>query len=41
MAKSGFLAVDNIITGRIVLDDINDALDDMRAGKAGRIMIDL
>ena len=41
MAKSGFLTVDDIITGRIVLDDINEALDDMRAGKAGRIMIDL
>lgn len=41
MAKSGALNMDGIITRRIRLDEINDALDEMRAGKAGRIMIDL
>jgi len=41
MAKSGALTVDGIITDRITLDRINEALDQMRAGKAGRIMIDL
>lgn len=41
MAKSGALTVDDIITKRITLDEINEAIEDMRAGKAGRIMIDL
>jgi S-(hydroxymethyl)glutathione dehydrogenase/alcohol dehydrogenase len=41
MAKSGALTVDGIITKRIALDAINEAIDDIRAGKAGRIMIDL
>jgi S-(hydroxymethyl)glutathione dehydrogenase/alcohol dehydrogenase len=41
MAKSGALTLDGIITKRIALDDINAAIEDMRAGKAGRIMIDL
>lgn len=41
MAKSGALTLDSIITKRIALDDINEAIDEIRAGKAGRIMIDL
>jgi S-(hydroxymethyl)glutathione dehydrogenase/alcohol dehydrogenase len=41
MAKNGALTLDGIITKRITLDGINDAIDEMRAGKAGRIMIDL
>jgi S-(hydroxymethyl)glutathione dehydrogenase/alcohol dehydrogenase len=41
MAKSGALTLDGIITKRISLEDINEAIDEMRAGKAGRIMIDL
>jgi S-(hydroxymethyl)glutathione dehydrogenase/alcohol dehydrogenase len=41
MAKGGALNLDGIITKRIKLDEINHALDEMRAGKAGRIMIDL
>jgi S-(hydroxymethyl)glutathione dehydrogenase/alcohol dehydrogenase len=41
MAKGGALNLDGIITKRITLDYINDAIDEIRAGKAGRIMIDL
>jgi Zn-dependent alcohol dehydrogenase len=41
MAKNGALNLDGIITKRIKLDEINHALDEIRAGKAGRIMIDL
>jgi S-(hydroxymethyl)glutathione dehydrogenase/alcohol dehydrogenase len=41
MAKNGALTLDGIITKRTVLDNINDAIDEIRAGKAGRIMIDL
>ncbi|WP_255002937.1 zinc-binding dehydrogenase [Cyanobium sp. HWJ4-Hawea] len=41
MAKSGHLSLENIITGRTKLDHINDALNEIRAGLAGRIMIDL
>jgi len=41
MAKNGALTLDGIITKRIALDGINDAMDEIRAGKAGRIMIDL
>jgi S-(hydroxymethyl)glutathione dehydrogenase/alcohol dehydrogenase len=41
MAKSGALNVEGIITKRTTLDDINDSIDEIRAGKAGRIMIDL
>jgi S-(hydroxymethyl)glutathione dehydrogenase/alcohol dehydrogenase len=41
MAKGGALTVDDIITKRITLDQINEAIEDIRAGKAGRIMIDL
>jgi S-(hydroxymethyl)glutathione dehydrogenase/alcohol dehydrogenase len=41
MAKSGSLSVDGFITGRISLDGINQAIDEIRDGKEGRIMIDL
>lgn len=41
MAKSGSLSVDDFITGRISLDGINEAINQMRSGNAGRIMIDL
>jgi S-(hydroxymethyl)glutathione dehydrogenase/alcohol dehydrogenase len=41
MAKSGSLTVDSIVTKRITLDSINEGIDEMRAGKAGRVMIDL
>jgi S-(hydroxymethyl)glutathione dehydrogenase/alcohol dehydrogenase len=41
MAKNGALNLDGIISGRTTLDGINEAIDKMRAGKAGRIMIDL
>jgi S-(hydroxymethyl)glutathione dehydrogenase/alcohol dehydrogenase len=41
MAKNGALTLDGIITGRTTLDKINEAMDEMRAGKSGRIMIDL
>lgn len=41
MSKNGYLSVDDCITGRISLDGINEAMDEMRAGMAGRIMIDL
>lgn len=41
MAQSGSLTTDDFITGRISLDGINQAIDEIRAGKAGRIMIDL
>ena len=41
MAKGGALTLNNIITGRTTLEGINDAIDEIRAGKAGRIMIDL
>jgi S-(hydroxymethyl)glutathione dehydrogenase/alcohol dehydrogenase len=40
MAKNGALNLDGIVTKRIKLYQINDALNEMRAGKAGRIMID-
>ena len=41
MAKGGILSLDNFITGRTSLDGINEAIDKIRSGKAGRIMIDL
>jgi S-(hydroxymethyl)glutathione dehydrogenase/alcohol dehydrogenase len=41
MAKGGALTVEGIITKRTTLDGINEAIDEIRAGKAGRIMIDL
>jgi Zn-dependent alcohol dehydrogenase len=37
--KAGLLDIDRIITHVFPLDQINDALDTLRAGKAGRIMI--
>jgi S-(hydroxymethyl)glutathione dehydrogenase/alcohol dehydrogenase len=40
MAKSGALTLDGIISKRITLEGINEAINEMRAGKAGRIMID-
>jgi S-(hydroxymethyl)glutathione dehydrogenase/alcohol dehydrogenase len=41
MAKGGALNLDGIITRRTSLEGINEAIDEIRAGKAGRIMIDL
>ena len=41
MARSGTLSLDHFITGRTTLDNINDAIDVIRNGNAGRIMIDL
>ena len=41
MAQGGNLNIENIITHRIKIEDINSALDKIRAGKAGRIMVDL
>jgi Zn-dependent alcohol dehydrogenase len=39
--QAGLLDIDNLITHRTKLDDINGAIDMMRAGKANRIVIDL
>jgi len=39
--KTGKLDIDNLITHRTTLDNINDAIELMRTGKANRIMIDL
>ena len=41
MAKGGLLSIEGIITGRTTLDGINAAIAEIRAGKAGRVMIDL
>ncbi|HEY5220741.1 MAG TPA: alcohol dehydrogenase catalytic domain-containing protein [Candidatus Paceibacterota bacterium] len=41
MFQAGMLDIDNLVTHRVHLDDINGAIDMMRAGKANRIMIDL
>ena len=38
--KSGALPVDDLITHRVRLEDINEALDLLRAGKAARVLID-
>ena len=38
--KSGALDIDHLITHRSTLDNINDAIELMRTGKANRIMID-
>ncbi|MBI2033721.1 MAG: alcohol dehydrogenase catalytic domain-containing protein [Candidatus Liptonbacteria bacterium] len=38
--KAGSLDIDNLITHRTTLDNINDAIQMMRQGKANRIMID-
>jgi S-(hydroxymethyl)glutathione dehydrogenase/alcohol dehydrogenase len=37
--KSGVLNIDNIITHRFKLSEINDAIDTLKSGRAGRIMI--
>jgi S-(hydroxymethyl)glutathione dehydrogenase/alcohol dehydrogenase len=37
--KAGLINIDNIITHEFYIDDINDAFDILRSGKAGRIMI--
>ncbi len=39
--KAGVLKIDDIITHRMKLDQINEAFDLVRSGKAGRIMIDI
>jgi S-(hydroxymethyl)glutathione dehydrogenase/alcohol dehydrogenase len=39
--KSGILNIDNIITHRIKLDDINNAIGLIRSGQAGRIIIEM
>lgn len=41
MVKRGETSIDGIITKRIKLEQINEAIDEVRAGKAGRIMIDM
>lgn len=40
MAKSGALTVDGIITHRITLDQINEGIDLIRRGEAGRVLIE-
>jgi S-(hydroxymethyl)glutathione dehydrogenase/alcohol dehydrogenase len=40
MAKGGVLKTDGLITHRIKLDEINDAIDLVRSGNAGRILIE-
>jgi S-(hydroxymethyl)glutathione dehydrogenase/alcohol dehydrogenase len=37
--KAGLINIDNIITNEFYIDDINQAFDLLRSGKAGRIMI--
>lgn len=39
--KAGILKIDGIITHRVKLDDINDAIDLVRNGQAGRIIINI
>lgn len=39
--QAGLLDIDNLITHRTTLDNINDAIELMRSGKANRIAIDL
>ena len=39
--QAGLLDIDDLVTHRTKLDDINGAIEMMRAGKARRIMIDL
>jgi S-(hydroxymethyl)glutathione dehydrogenase/alcohol dehydrogenase len=39
--KAGILKIDNIITHRMKLDQINDAIDLVRKGQAGRIIINI
>ncbi len=40
MIQRGETSIEGIITKRITLEHINEAIDEVRAGKAGRIMID-
>lgn len=40
MAKGGVLKTDGIITHRIQLDQINDAIELVRSGQAGRVLIE-
>ncbi len=39
--QAGILTIDDLVTHRTSLDNINEAIELMRAGKANRIMIDL
>lgn len=39
--KTGALKIDDIITHRVKLDQINEAIELVRSGQAGRIMIDI
>ena len=39
--KAGILKIDNIITHRVKLDQINDAIDLVKKGQAGRIIINI
>jgi Zn-dependent alcohol dehydrogenase len=39
--KAGILKIDDIITHRIKLNEINDAIELVRSGQAGRIIIDI
>jgi S-(hydroxymethyl)glutathione dehydrogenase/alcohol dehydrogenase len=41
MHKAGILTTDNLITHRITLDQINDAIELVRKGMAGRVLIDI
>jgi len=39
--KAGILKIDDLITHRVKLDEINKAIDLVRSGQAGRIIIDI
>ncbi len=39
--KAGILKTDHLITHRFKLDDVNKAIDAVRAGQAGRVIIDI
>jgi len=41
MWKSGFLSIDDIITHRYSFDRINEALDAVRSGNAGRAILEI
>lgn len=41
LQKSGVLNIDGIITHRMKLDDINDAISIVRSGQAGRILVEM
>lgn len=41
LAEAGKISYDGIVTDEFSLDDINDALDLMRSGKGGRILLDI